>query len=238
MQIHKPGDAAGAPILRNAETIALFLGAAAFLGFFLLGMAARGRDPLVYLRDPSATFGFPPLAGFISTLGVFAMVGAGVICILCMRHGGADRQLLGGIGVLSLAVAADDFFMFHEGIGPNVLGVPESVVFLAYAAGAGWLVFRFPKALLGRAHLGLYASLVLLGLSVWTDRAFDYGPTVIIFEDGFKFVGLVLWSAYWVRRADLSLTRAILAASGQAMRQRAPTTTGGRMPAAVAGKSD
>lgn len=238
MRVQRSAEAMGGAPLSHGQTVLVALFAAVFLGLFLLAMAARGAEPLVYLRDPAATFGFSPVAGFISTLGVAALVGAGAICLFASRHGGPDRTLLGAVGAFSLVIAADDFFMFHEEVGPNILGVPEVAVLLAHGAVAGVIFGLFSRALLGQRHVGLHASLVFLGLSVAVDLLAPYGPTAVILEDGSKFVGLILWTAYWVRRADGSVRQAGRATGARATQQRGAIAAEGRLPTGVAQKPD
>lgn len=193
--------------LRPAETIWIIGAAVGFLLAMFAVILMRGSAIFLYVQDPAAVFGFSPLAGFISNLGVFALFAAGAICVFASYHVPARFGLLFWAGALSVMIAADDFFMFHEFLAPRI-GVPEIAVFGFYAVYALGVIVVFRTALAGRAHVGLYAAAALLAASVGVDLATAYSQTQVVFEDSLKFVGLILWAAYWVRRAHLTLAAA------------------------------
>lgn len=153
------------------------------------------------LRDPAAQYGFNPLAGFISYLGIIALSSASSICLFSARYMGGDRTYLTVIGVFGLLLAADDLFLLHELVIPSWAGVPEKAIlvgwgFLALAIGA-----RFHKDVLSQDVWGLALAAAFLFASVLIDVFFRWHTFGLILEDGLKFLGLVVWSAFWIDRA-------------------------------------
>jgi hypothetical protein len=162
-----------------------------------------GPDAL--LRDPAAQYLFNPLSGLISYLGVLALIGASAICLfaaLRTRHG---SHYLSAIGLFGLAIATDDLFLLHEVILPHWVGVPEKIVISAWGILALAIWIRYRKDILSRDTTGLALALVLLAGSVFLDALLLDGLLAHIAEDGLKFVGLILWSSYWITRAGLAL---------------------------------
>lgn len=182
------------------------LAAAVFFSFVLLaGSAHDGLGPDELLRDPAAQYAFNPLSGLISHLGVFALTSASVICLFAALHARHSRSYLTAIGIFGLAIAADDLFLVHEVILPYWLGVPEKIVILAWGLVALTIGTRYRKDILSQDTQGLALAIVLLGGSVLVDAALLEGVLARVAEDGLKFVGLILWSSYWIHRAGLAL---------------------------------
>jgi hypothetical protein len=190
--------------LRPLETALVVATAAVFLLVVFQVILWRGSPILLYVQDPAAVFAFTPLAGFISHLGVFALFAAGAICVFSSFHVAHRFGLLFWVGLFSMVIAADDFFMVHEVLAPRV-GVPELAVFGIYGLSALAILVRFRRLLSGKGHMALYLATLLLAGSVLLDLALEYSDAQVIAEDSLKFVGLMLWSAYWLRRAHLAM---------------------------------
>lgn len=192
--------------LRIKHILVLIAGATAFLTLLFAAVASRGRNSItMYVRDPAAEFGFTPLAGMVSHLGVFALLTAGVISIFASYHVRPARGLLFWAGSFSLLIGVDDFFMIHDDLALRV-GLSEIHVFAFYGLLALTISFVFRTSLIGKAHVGLYTAIVLLAASVIADVAMDHSETQVVFEDSLIFVGLIVWSSYWIRRAHLTLS--------------------------------
>lgn len=154
-----------------------------------------------YLRDPAATFGFSPFAGLISNIGVFALFSAGAISVFSFFQARQDRFLLFFVGLFSIFIAIDDFFMLHEYIIPRKFGIPEIYVYIFYGINALAIIIKYIKNIFGKIHIGLYVGASLLASSVIIDVVADH----VISEDIFKFCGLIVWSAYWIKRSHDSI---------------------------------
>jgi hypothetical protein len=103
----------------------------------------------------------------------------------------------------------DDFFLFHEDIGPDYLHIGEKVIVLFYLfLCMGFLLLNIREVLSGEFVL-LGAALALFGISIFIDAVdldeidlyerFVSEQLNIFLEDGFKFVGVATWLAYFAR---------------------------------------
>ena len=189
---------------KNAAPIGLRLGfvvavsaAVIFLGIIYMA-AQRGRGPGIVLRDPAASFGYSPFAGLLSHLGILAMVSAAVVCLFAAVHARRLNRLLFWVGAFTLYIAADDFMLFHKRL------LPGTAVLGALGAAALAIGFRFWRDLLGRDHAALWLAICLLGLSTMTDLLAERRMFLVV-EEGFKFVGLCVWSVYWISRANVAM---------------------------------
>lgn len=178
----------------------------ALVASLLLWGHSNGRPPHVLLRDPATTFDFWPFAGLVSHLGVGALWAAGAICAFAAAHAPGSRALLLGFGAFSVLLAVDDLFMLHESFWPR-RGVSDTVVQAAYGLIGVALLIRFRHEVRGVEHLALYAAMAFLATSLGLDVVLEHSLRQVIFEDVAKFMGLLLWSAYWISRAHGALRR-------------------------------
>lgn len=189
---------------RGLRFPSLTVAAAAALVLFLIllfGAKLGPHRPADFLRDPAALFGFNPFFGLVSHLGILALVGSSVICLFAARHGRKDGSLLASIGIFGLVIAADDLFLLHEEIWPNWVGLPEKLVLSTYALAAFLIALRFRGQISGSDRGGLVLALSLLAASIVSDQILSHGQHGYMVEDGFKFIGLIVWSHYWIDRA-------------------------------------
>lgn len=183
-------------------------GVLASIGFLLFvgAVILRGdADVSTYLRDPAVVFGYSPFAGFISYIGVFATLGAAAICVFASLHSRNDAALLRAVGLFGLLIATDDLLMLHEDVFPNLVGIPERLVFISYFLIAAGIAVLHRAAILRGPTTGLILAIMLLGGSVVVDILLEYSPAEVIVEDGLKFVGLIVWSVYWINRASAAV---------------------------------
>lgn len=175
-------------------------------------------DPAMFYRDMFALTGRPPFVGAISNLGAFAWCATSAVClftaVVLHSAGGARRRVLclAYFGLLSGLLLVDDFFMLHDYFLQVYFGVPPEVTIgaLALLTLCGLLGFR--RELLSLDWPILLAALGLFGLSVAIDvgadlrlRGTEYPSWVFVAEDIPKFLGVLLWAAFFGRAAWLSL---------------------------------
>ncbi len=107
------------------------------------------------------------------------------------------RQLLLVGGLFSTILCLDDFFLLHD---RHVLGHQGSY-YILYAVLALFILVRFRKLIPQADGLAFLAAALFLGLSVLSDRFQESLPvdyaTVQLFEEGFKFIGIACWLAFW-----------------------------------------
>ncbi|MFN2383859.1 MAG: hypothetical protein ABR559_06290 [Gemmatimonadota bacterium] len=158
-------------------------------------------------RDPAAQAGFPFYFGAFSHLGVLLWCAAASICFLAWTLlGGVDREAARYFlesGLLTALFGLDDLFLLHEDAFPR-LGIDEMVVIGAYGlAGLAYVVRWYARIVGGGASL-LVAAVVFLGLSVLIDL-WDPPDLDIMFEDGFKLLGIGCWLGHFARAAARAL---------------------------------
>jgi len=193
-----------APPIVTALVIAGLAGAFVVLTVFLA--EARGIQGTLLVRDPAASFNFPPFAGLVSHLGVAVMVGTAAICTFAaFVPEAASAGLLRTVALFSVLVATDDLFMLHERRGLFAGAVPDYVLFPAYLlVGVGIMV-----QLLGGARSASLAVLVLAGAllagSMAMDMTFPQNKSTVLIEDTLKFMGYVVWALFWISTARRAL---------------------------------
>lgn len=174
------------------------------------------------MGDTTSLARVPPYFGAVSVLGLFVWSAAIAVCLYSaalLRRLGArpEARFLALSGALTTVLLVDDGFLLHE--HGWYLGVPSTMVFLAYGLMVAVLFIRYRDV--ARAHvpglLGL--AVAFLGLSVVFDKLHDAGlheplgphATAIsmILEDGFKLLGIVGWLNYYVWASRRHLADAV-----------------------------
>lgn len=186
----------------TTRAAALSAAAAVTLAAMLLAAAGRaGIPPEVLLRDPAQQFGFPVYAGFVSVVGVFALVSTGAMAVLAASLTSGNRAVLATVAALSIFMAFDDHFVFHERIATVHLGLSSRLVMGAYALVALWLLTR-PGVRRGPAGAGgLVLAGALLALSGAIDLLVPHSVTSVVAEDLAKLGGYAAWLVHWGRFA-------------------------------------
>ena len=176
-----------------------------------VGGAIRQFDVAVLTRDLASLGHVPPYYSAISNLGIlcWAMTAA-LCCFTGLAVTGAARTFLLGAAALSAFLCMDDLFMFHEGVFWPLFGIPQKVTYATYMAFVALHIFRCREYVL-RGNWGvLVLALGLMGSSAAIDVIFSYMPreiTATFYEDGFKFVGITLWLAYFWTECRRALDR-------------------------------
>lgn len=148
------------------------------------------------LRDPAQQTGLSSFLGFVSNIGVWLWVSSAAICCfsLITNHAKsrlAPTELVVLLGMLSLLLAVDDFFLLHERY------VYQKGIFLFYAICAVTLLIRHYRKIIEIDGFSFLLAGLLLALSVEIDInqrkiPLDYAHVQII-EEGCKFVGAAIW---------------------------------------------
>ena len=169
---------------------------------------AEGISAKLVLRDLAQSCDAPLGQGFLSSVGYLLWMAAAAIALFAA----ATRQIQGPVlyrqfaycgGGFSLWLCLDDMFLVHD----RYLG--EAFLYVTYAFFTGLLLFKFRGPLQRFAGDTFMLAVVLLGSSVLTDALqgvfqqifpFPYETvyqTVQVFEEGFKFLGIAAWLAFW-----------------------------------------
>lgn len=160
-------------------------------------------------RDVAVIAGIHPLSGILSNLGILLWCAAASVCLFsAMTLRNAESKeifwFLLSSALLSMYLLFDDFFMFHEALASQYLGLDEEVVFAVLGVAVSIYLIAFGRVILRTNYvifllaLGLLASSVVMDtiLARWMLRL---GKNwVFFFEDGAKWLGIACWCSYYV----------------------------------------
>lgn len=199
--------------------VLLFLYGSLLLFFVILDLISRSSDQITlsyFTRDISAIGNLPFFAGLVSQLGGLLWSAALTICIFVYfvlqaqeQNTRLPRRFLLQAALLTGVLLLDDFFLFHEDIGPDYLHISERLIVLSYGLIAAVFLFSNLREILASEYLILGLALILFGLSIFVDavdleklnglESIFNEQFSIFLEDGFKFVGVATWLVYFAR---------------------------------------
>jgi hypothetical protein len=211
------------PLLEQAKTHKFFLLKVYLVP--LLGLSAitlvsilKGIPIHKFMRDPSAVAKVSPFIGVMSNLGVLLWCSSATMCLFSwvfLRNRTNDIVFLKFIlysGLMTILLMSDDLFLFHEKIYPYLFWGSEKIVYFFYGGLLLYGMMMFNKCILDTEYLILLIAVGFFGLSITID-AFQHhieqviGHWRILFEDGFKLLGIVGWFAYFSRCCLLKISR-------------------------------
>ncbi|HEV8391591.1 MAG TPA: hypothetical protein VGQ35_17205 [Dongiaceae bacterium] len=173
--------------------------AAALIGAGYYVLAVTGKPMSVLVRDANAIADQPNYFAALEYAGILLMSGSGWIALFAsmLCRGQAARFLFLG-GLLSMLLAGDDLYMFHESAWR--FGIDEKFVFGTYAvllmvlvAGNLRWFLKTPFVLLG-AGLMLFAVSIVLDSMEHTPLGLPAGA-----EDLAELIGICFWGVYFVK---------------------------------------
>lgn len=190
----------GPTIITVAVITAVFLGLAVTIHF-------REHVPVGELtRDPVAVLGGAVYVGLLSQLGIFLWAAAAsvnyFVAFLLAGETAAARFKTFFIvsGLISLLLGFDDVFLLHENVFP-CLGIPEQVTYVVYIVIVLLWAFRFRAIIQMSDYLLLFFAGICFAGSIALDVFDSNFHGEVLVEDGLKFPGIALWTAYFFRTA-------------------------------------
>lgn len=152
-----------------------------------------------FVSDPVAILKKPFYFGLLSQLGIFIWAAMVAVCFLtanvltlhAKKH--PIRRFFLWSGLFVLLLGLDDAFLFHDQVLPKYLGIPEIFAYTLYAGLAVAYLWAFRKIILRSDYTFLALALVSFALSVGLDVFIHSYIAAYLFEEGFKFIGLVAW---------------------------------------------
>lgn len=179
---------------------------AVVLGFLVFLRFNYGISLNDLTRDFATVVDAPVYTAFLSQLGIFFWAGAAAICIISgsLLSGSQDlksyRSFFYASAGISLMLGLDDIFLLHEAVLPDLLGIPEKVVFFGYALAMVLYGVRYLKFLLTTDYVLFALGIGFFGLSIFFDLLdYYYNDFSLLLEDGLKFTGLIFWTIYYFR---------------------------------------
>lgn len=198
--------AAAAPAghLPFAWTVLLY-GCAGLLILVLLVIAGRTEISFgVFTQDPMTLAKGEPYFGLLSNIGILFWCASATLCffvsgLIPEAAPSPARRFLIVSGLVTLVLLFDDLFQLHEAVLPQVLGLRQRHVLLAYLLLALFYLISYWQILLRRYRLSIVAALALFALSLGED-ALALAPERwhYLLEDGAKLFGIISWFNYFV----------------------------------------
>ncbi len=175
-----------------------------FLGITALANVYADVPFAFFSRDPVRLLNGHPLTGIQSHLGVLLWSATAGICFFTYLALKPARVTFASFllwsGMVTLWLALDDLFLFHEDLARRFFGIPQKAVYLAYLLFFACYVIRFREVIFRSDFVFAILAAVFLASSVAIDvlEHLWKSPWRIFFEDGFKLLGLVSWSGYLI----------------------------------------
>lgn len=159
-------------------------------------MHHNGFHTMEIIRDFAQQMDKSSFLGFLSSIGTWLWVSSAAIAFFAFITAPSYKQykykeLLFLLGLFSLLLAIDDFFMIHDRY------IDQNICYGTYAFLAIALLVRHYKTIIYINGFGFIFAGTLLALSIITDLIQGYLPfkysSIQVYEEGFKFVGAGTW---------------------------------------------
>ncbi|MEN2282662.1 hypothetical protein AAGF08_11040 [Algoriphagus sp. SE2] len=111
-------------------------------------------------------------------------------------------------GLLTLFMLIDDLFLLHDVIIPYYLNISEKFFYLFYGSSVIALLYLFREFILKTDYILFLLAFGFLASSVITDILAAFGiniSDIYLFEDGFKFMGIISWFIYFSRACYIGI---------------------------------
>ncbi|RJQ48052.1 MAG: hypothetical protein C4534_00245 [Gaiellales bacterium] len=212
--------------LRRSRRLLLAVFGAAVLVLAVIGLLRvfLGVDIGELTRDPIHKTGLHPFVGFLSNAGVLLWAFAAAICLFCAfvlrRTDGDASGFYLAAGLITAWMMLDDLFLFHDVILREYLGVAELVTYPLYFAAVAAFFYVFRRRVLDSEYVILILTAMFFLATMLLDLLVDNQliPGEYLFEDGFKFLGIVGWLTYFGRTGFSDVLAA--ASAGRRARMR------------------
>jgi hypothetical protein len=193
------------PVLTYVVLFAL-LPASAFLAAMVL-ISRYTAIPIADLtRDPASIMGVPFYSGAVSQIGVAIWAMTVAICLfsaaLVSQKSSQAKVFLLASGAVTGMLLVDDMFLVHEGVARRLFNISDRPVYAAYLIVLLSYLVLFRQSILRSDFLPLVLSFLFFAASLVVDVKLVKVEEQYLYEDGLKFVGLVLWAAYFARLAS------------------------------------
>ncbi len=159
-------------------------------------MHQNGFHTVEIIRDFPQLMHASSFLGFLSSIGSWLWVSASAIAFFGFittksPKAYGQKTLLFLLGIFSLLLAIDDFFMIHDRY------INQNICYVTYAFLPMILLIRYYKTIMIINGFGFIFAGALLATSSFIDLIQTHLPfkysSVQIFEEGFKFTGGATW---------------------------------------------
>jgi hypothetical protein len=155
------------------------------------------------LRDPAQVMEAPMYVGAISNLGLVLWGSAATVCIFAAVARRDARAFWTYAAGLTLLLLLDDWLLLHDVVLPDVFGLPDLVVYAAYALAVLVYLVRYRYVLLLGDWSLLLLSFAWFAASIGFDQLDGLVdlPGLYVWEDGAKLFGIATWLLFHGRLA-------------------------------------
>lgn len=200
-------------------SLRIVFGTFAALAAFVVGLRIAtlfaGISFWYVASDVAYVFGAPVYVGLLSQVGLLLWAAAAAVALLAWRilrrRDDAHEHVpfFRDTGLLTLVLLADDAFMLHEIVVPQLFGLPEVVPLLGIAVLVALWAQRHADVLSASERAVLLATIGFGALSVGLDVVQHIRPVIDhdFFEDGAKFIATGGWLVLLAREAMTVLGR-------------------------------
>jgi hypothetical protein len=189
------------------EIIITFVPSLLVLGVIAIATIAFKVPTGLMTKDIADIAGVHPLTGILSSLGSFAWCSAATVCFFSAiaLQSFKPKKIFNFFfyaGILSINLAFDDFFMFHEHLAPQYLKIKQIYILIAIVIAVTAYLASFYKLILTTDYLLIVLALLFLAFSVLLDIAQNKWIKLddnlqFFYEDGFKWLGIISWLSYF-----------------------------------------
>lgn len=172
------------------------------------------RDAIQTLwHEPGAEVEF--YIGFLSNMGVIFWCFTAAILFFSSKLAkdfGKPKKVIQFFffsGLLTVFFMVDDLFLMHDVIVPYFFHVSEKFLYLFYGLYVIGLFYWFKDIIKESDYLLYLLAFASMASSVITDVILTLGFTIketYLFEDGFKFIGIISWFTYFARTSYFLIT--------------------------------
>lgn len=157
-----------------------------------------------FTRDPAGLLNVNPFTGVISNIGILFWCATSVLCFFTAFIHWKNKSIkvatfLFYSGLITAVLLFDDLFMFHETVFPEILHIPEKLVYVAYFVLVLVYFIKFSQDLLKTDYIILFFACNFFALSIVCDTFFVQEGMEFLIEDGFKLFGIISWFIFYSR---------------------------------------
>ncbi len=195
----------------------LISSAVALGGTTVTVLVARLTDNPIWklAKDPADVIQFQPYIGMLSNWGALLWMTTAAICLFTAvilktsRARLQTRLFIFFSGVLSLLLAVDDLYMFHDRVLPRVLNIHEYFFYMLYIILILAYLVAFTREILRQDFILFVIAFGFLFLSRRFLFRFSFLDEYMTTGDMLKYFGIVFWLAFYYRAASREISALI-----------------------------
>jgi hypothetical protein len=203
--------------MKNYKTVFIINFLACFFIIIFVIVSKLSNIPFSnFSNNVYSEFGIPFYQGVINKFGIIFWTFTVTICFfvyLVTRSTTIKNEELKIFilisGILFTILLLDDFFLLHGYLIPRLLKVPQNIVLITYAIISLFFIIFYRKLILITNFYFLIIGFICLGLSAGIDVLSHFRIIHLqfryIFDDGFKFIGIINLAVYYFLLGQLML---------------------------------